>query len=74
MGPVDDLDDTEFVPVPAWEKFEVLVKALVAEKDEDWRSLHRAALLADLQCKGRNGDTKNWATLLRRQTIQVVKN
>jgi tetratricopeptide (TPR) repeat protein len=99
IGPVDDVDDTEFVPVPAevtrlwsrvkralvanedpsprqidrwasaaglelagstiagwfetwsvvpaWEKFEVLVKALAAEKDEDWRSLHRAALAAD---------------------------
>jgi tetratricopeptide (TPR) repeat protein len=37
--------------VPAWEKFEVLVKALAAEHDEDWRSLHRAALTADRQHK-----------------------
>lgn len=37
--------------VPAWEKFEVLVKALAAEKDESWRSLHSAALTADRQRK-----------------------
>jgi tetratricopeptide (TPR) repeat protein len=37
--------------VPAWEKFEVLVKALAAEKDEDWRSLHTAALTADRERK-----------------------
>jgi tetratricopeptide (TPR) repeat protein len=37
--------------VPAWEKFEVLVKALAAEYDEDWRSLHRAALMADRKRK-----------------------
>jgi len=37
--------------VPAWEKFEVLVKALAAEHDEDWRSLHRAALTADRERK-----------------------
>lgn len=37
--------------VPAWEKFEVLIKALAAEHDEDWRSLHRAALTADRQRK-----------------------
>jgi tetratricopeptide (TPR) repeat protein len=39
--------------VPAWEKFEVLVKALAAERDEDWRSLHRAALTADRERKRR---------------------
>jgi tetratricopeptide (TPR) repeat protein len=37
--------------VPAWEKFEVLVKALAAEQDENWRSLHSAALTADRQRK-----------------------
>ncbi len=37
--------------VPAWEKFEILVKALAAEHDEDWRSLHRAALAADRERK-----------------------
>ncbi|MBV8542175.1 MAG: tetratricopeptide repeat protein [Pseudonocardiales bacterium] len=37
--------------VPAWEKFEVLVKALAAEHDEDWYSLHRAALTADRERK-----------------------
>ncbi len=37
--------------VPAWEKFEVLVKALAAEHDADWRSLHRAALTADRKRK-----------------------
>ena len=37
--------------VPAWEKFEVLVKALAAEQDEDWRSLHRAAFAADRKRK-----------------------
>jgi tetratricopeptide (TPR) repeat protein len=37
--------------VPAWEKFEILVKALAAEKDENWRSLHSAALTADRQRK-----------------------
>ncbi|MGH3718036.1 MAG: ATP-binding protein [Pseudonocardiaceae bacterium] len=37
--------------VPAWEKFDVLVKALAAEQDEDWRSLHRAALTADRERK-----------------------
>jgi hypothetical protein len=37
--------------VPAWEKFEILVKALAAEKDEDWRSLHSTALTADRKRK-----------------------
>jgi tetratricopeptide (TPR) repeat protein/transcriptional regulator with XRE-family HTH domain len=37
--------------VPSWEKFEVLVKALAAEHDEDWRSLHKAALTADRERK-----------------------
>ncbi len=37
--------------VPAWEKFEVLVQALAAEQDEDWRSLHRAAFTADRKRK-----------------------
>jgi tetratricopeptide (TPR) repeat protein len=37
--------------VPAWEKFDALIKALAAEHDEDWRSLHRAALIADRQRK-----------------------
>jgi tetratricopeptide (TPR) repeat protein len=37
--------------VPAWEKFETLVKALAAEHDRDWRSLHRAALTADRERK-----------------------
>jgi tetratricopeptide (TPR) repeat protein len=37
--------------VPSWEKFEVLIKALAAEKDEDWRSLYRAALTADRERK-----------------------
>ena len=52
LGPVEDLDDTEFVPVP---------------KDENWRSLRRAALPTDRQCKRKNGDTRSWATLLRRR-------
>jgi hypothetical protein len=55
LGPVDDLDDTEFGPVPAWEKV------------EDWRLLHRAALPTDRQRKGKNGDTRSWATLLHRR-------
>jgi hypothetical protein len=33
--------------VPAWEKFEVLIKTLGAEQDENWRALHGAALTAD---------------------------
>ena len=37
--------------VPAWEKFDALIKALAAEHDEDWRSLHRAALTADRERK-----------------------
>jgi NB-ARC domain len=37
--------------VPAWEKFDALIKALAAEHDEDWRSLYRAALTADRQRK-----------------------
>ncbi|MGH3900224.1 MAG: hypothetical protein ACRDTA_18670 [Pseudonocardiaceae bacterium] len=37
--------------VPAWEKFEVLIKALAAEQDEDWRALHGAALTADRERK-----------------------
>ncbi|MGH3829687.1 MAG: ATP-binding protein [Pseudonocardiaceae bacterium] len=37
--------------VPVWEKFDVLVKALAAEHDEDWHSLHRAALTADRERK-----------------------
>jgi tetratricopeptide (TPR) repeat protein len=37
--------------VPAWEKFEVLLKALAAEKDADWRTLHHAALTADRRRK-----------------------
>ncbi|MGH3772972.1 MAG: ATP-binding protein [Pseudonocardiaceae bacterium] len=37
--------------VPAWEKFDVLVKALAAEHDENWRSLHGAALTADRERK-----------------------
>jgi DNA-binding SARP family transcriptional activator len=37
--------------VPSWEKFEVLVKALAAEYDEDWRSLHQVALTADRKRK-----------------------
>ncbi|MEO7196823.1 MAG: tetratricopeptide repeat protein [Pseudonocardiaceae bacterium] len=37
--------------VPAWEKFDVLVKALAAEQDEDWHALHRAALTADRERK-----------------------
>ncbi|MDQ3886766.1 MAG: NB-ARC domain-containing protein, partial [Actinomycetota bacterium] len=37
--------------VPAWEKFEALIKALAAEHDQDWRSLHRAALTADRERK-----------------------
>jgi tetratricopeptide (TPR) repeat protein/transcriptional regulator with XRE-family HTH domain len=37
--------------VPSWEKFEVLVKALAAEHDEDWRSLHKIALTADRERK-----------------------
>jgi hypothetical protein len=52
LGPVEDLDDTEFVPV---------------SKDENWRSLRRAALPTDRQRKGKNGDTRSWATLLRRR-------
>jgi hypothetical protein len=37
--------------VPSWDKFEVLIKALAAEHDEDWRALHRAALTADRERK-----------------------
>ncbi|MBV9010952.1 MAG: tetratricopeptide repeat protein [Pseudonocardiales bacterium] len=37
--------------VPAWEKFDVLIKALAAEQDKDWRSLHSAALTADRKRK-----------------------
>jgi tetratricopeptide (TPR) repeat protein len=37
--------------VPTWEKFDALIKALAAEHDEDWRSLYRAALIADRQRK-----------------------
>lgn len=37
--------------VPTWEKFEVLIKALAAEHDKDWRTLHRAALVADRERK-----------------------
>lgn len=37
--------------VPVWEKFDALIKALAAEHDEDWRSLHTAALIADRQRK-----------------------
>ncbi|MCA1602321.1 MAG: tetratricopeptide repeat protein [Acidobacteria bacterium] len=37
--------------VPAWEKFDALIKALAAEHDEDWRSLHRAALAAHRERK-----------------------
>jgi tetratricopeptide (TPR) repeat protein len=37
--------------VPAWEKFEALIKALGAEQDEDWRSLHHKALIADRERK-----------------------
>jgi len=37
--------------VPAWEKFDALTKALGAEQDEDWRSLHRKALVADRERK-----------------------
>ena len=37
--------------VPAWEKFEVLIKALGAEHDKDWRALHGAALTADRERK-----------------------
>jgi len=37
--------------VPAWERFEALIKALGAEHDEDWRSLHGAALTADRERK-----------------------
>ncbi len=33
--------------VPTWERFDVLIKALGAERDRDWRSLHGAALTAD---------------------------
>ncbi|MGH3975737.1 MAG: hypothetical protein ACRDS9_20755, partial [Pseudonocardiaceae bacterium] len=40
--------------VPRWEKFDVLIKALGAEYDEDWRSLHSAALMADRQRKKEN--------------------
>jgi hypothetical protein len=37
--------------VPTWEKFQSLIKALAAEHDQDWRSLHRAALTADRERK-----------------------
>lgn len=37
--------------VPTWEKFQSLIKALAAEHDEDWRSLHQAALTADRERK-----------------------
>lgn len=37
--------------VPAWEKLDTLLKALGAERDRDWKSLHGAAQLADRQRK-----------------------
>jgi tetratricopeptide (TPR) repeat protein len=37
--------------VPAWEKFDALIKVLGAEHSEDWRLLYRAALIADRQRK-----------------------
>ncbi|TDB85564.1 hypothetical protein E1264_20740 [Actinomadura sp. KC216] len=37
--------------VPAWEKLDALVKALGAEHDEDWKSLHADAQLADRRQK-----------------------
>lgn len=37
--------------VPAWSRFYALIKALGAEQDEDWRSLHEAALSADRRHK-----------------------
>lgn len=45
--------------VPAWEKFDVLIKALGAERDEDWRSLHGAALIADRKRKKESRHRKN---------------
>lgn len=37
--------------VPTWERFEILIKALGAEHDKGWPSLHDAALTADRQRK-----------------------
>jgi len=37
--------------VPAWDKFDALIKALGAEQDEDWRSLHQKALISDRERK-----------------------
>jgi tetratricopeptide (TPR) repeat protein len=37
--------------VPAWDKFDALITALGAEQDEDWRSLHQKALIADRERK-----------------------
>lgn len=48
--------------VPAWEKFDALIKALAAEHDEDWRSLHRAALIADRQRKREERRRKKLST------------
>ena len=45
--------------VPAWEKFQVLINALAAEHDEDWRSLHRAALTADREHKRKQRQRKD---------------
>ncbi len=56
--------------VPAWEKFEVLVKALAAEYDEDWRSLHRAALTADRE---RKKEQRRRKELDRATTLVSVK-
>jgi hypothetical protein len=47
--------------VPAWEKFEVLIKALGAEQDENWRALHGAALTADRERKKRERRQKELA-------------
>jgi hypothetical protein len=37
--------------VPGWEKFEVLITALGAEQDQNWKELHGAALTADREHK-----------------------
>ncbi len=49
--------------VPAWEKFDALIKALGAEHDEAWRSLHGAALRADRKRKQENRNRKDhWSS------------
>ncbi|MCA1673407.1 MAG: hypothetical protein LC799_14805, partial [Actinobacteria bacterium] len=49
--------------VPTWEKFEALIKALAAEHDEDWRTLHGAALTANRAHKRQERQRKKLSRL-----------